>query len=92
MIKYIFDNDLCNKEYVAAYTNASFIVGKDFSFKDGLFSGYDAKNRKYDKSKWAFKMDKKGCQEMNRILQHSRCVFDLLKKHFGSLQQKVDSK
>jgi formate dehydrogenase major subunit len=92
MIKYILDNDFYNKEYVAAYTNASFIVGKDFSFKDGLFSGYDAENRKYDKSKWAFEMDKKGCPEMDRSLQHSRCVFQLLKKHYSRYNLDLVSK
>jgi len=39
MIKYILDNNLYNEEYTAAYTNASFIVGKAFGFKDGLFPG-----------------------------------------------------
>ena len=92
MIKYILDNDLYNKECVAAYTNASFIVGKDFSFKDGLFSGYDTKNRKYDKSKWAFEMDKKGCPAMDRSLQHSRCVFQLLKKHYSRYNLDLVSK
>jgi anaerobic selenocysteine-containing dehydrogenase len=33
MIKYILDNDLTQKEYVLHYTNASFIVSKDFSFQ-----------------------------------------------------------
>jgi anaerobic selenocysteine-containing dehydrogenase len=38
MIKYILDNNLYSKEYVALYTNAPFIVGKKYGFKDGLFS------------------------------------------------------
>jgi formate dehydrogenase major subunit len=42
MIKYILDNQLYNVEYVNLYTNAAFIVGKDYGFKDGLFTGYDA--------------------------------------------------
>ncbi len=66
MIKYILDNDLIFKEYVVNYTNAPLIVGKDFDFKDGLFSGYDATTRKYDKKKWAFEMDDKACPSATR--------------------------
>jgi anaerobic selenocysteine-containing dehydrogenase len=32
-----------------AYTNASLIVREDYSFDDGLFSGYNAEKRQYDK-------------------------------------------
>ena len=59
MIKYILENNLYHKEYVANYTNASFIVGDDYDFKDGMFSGYDEKTRKYDKTKWLIKQMKK---------------------------------
>ena len=83
MIKYILENKLYNEAYVANYTNAPFIVGKAYGFKDGLFSGYDAKNKKYDKKKWAFDMDANGVPKMDRSLKNSRCVFQLLKKHFS---------
>jgi formate dehydrogenase major subunit len=89
MIKYILDNELYNKEYTAAYTNAPFIVGKDYSFKDGLFSGYKGANEgegpslgSYDKSKWAFEMDEKGVPKMDRDMKHERSVFQLMKAHY----------
>ena len=83
MINYIISNNLYNKEYMAYYTNASFILGKKFGFKDGLFSGYNKKTRSYDKSKWAFDKDKKGIPERDHSLKNSRCVFQQLKKHFS---------
>ena len=83
MIKYILDNDLYFKEYVVNYTNASFIVGKDYSFKDGLFSGYDPKTHKYDKSTWKFEYESEGIPKKDPTLKHPRCVFQLLKKHFS---------
>ncbi len=83
MIKYILDNNLHFEEYIANYTNAPFIVGPAFDFKDGLFSGYDPDNRKYDKSKWAFEMDADGVPKMDRTLKNERTVFQLLKKHFA---------
>ncbi len=82
MIKYILDNDLYNHEYVAAYTNAPFIVGKAFNFENGLFAGFDANKKKYNKKKWAFEMDAKGVPKLDRTLQHERSVFQLLKKHY----------
>jgi formate dehydrogenase major subunit len=57
MINYIVSNDLDFREYVTAYTNASFIV--DESYRDtedlkGLFSGYDHENASYDPSSWHY--------------------------------------
>ncbi len=82
MIKYIVDNDLIQKEYVLHYTNASFIVSKDFSFSDGLFSGFDEAGRKYDKKSWDFEMDENGVPKRDMTLQDPRCVYQILKKHY----------
>ncbi len=98
MIKYILDNDLYNKEYTAAYTNAGFILGKKYGFKDGLFSGYKPGKKggpstgSYDKSTWAFDMDDKGVPRMDRTLKHKRCVFQLLKKHYSRYNLDIVSK
>ena len=83
MINYILENDLYFKEYVVENTNASFIVSKDFGFKDGLFSGFDPKKRKYDKKSWSFDMDAQGVPLRDKTLQDPRCVFQLLKKHYS---------
>ncbi|KAF1075350.1 Formate dehydrogenase subunit alpha [Halodesulfovibrio sp. MK-HDV] len=82
LVKYILDNNKFFHEYVVNYTNASFVVGKDFEFNDGLFSGFDPKKSSYDKSKWAFEMDDKGVPVRDESLKNPRCVFNLLKKHF----------
>ena len=52
MIKYIIDNKLYYRDYVASYTNASFLVNPEFKGPGeltGVFSGYDPKTRTYDK-------------------------------------------
>ncbi len=83
LINYIIHNKKYFKEYVAEYTNASFIVNKKFGFKDGLFAGYNPKTRSYDKSYWAFELDRHGVPKRDKSLKHRRCVFQLLKKHFS---------
>jgi len=86
MIKYILDNNLDFKEYVLKYTNASFLVNADYKGPgdlDGLFSGYDAKTRKYDKKTWSFQMDEAGIPKKDLALKDPHCVYQLLKKHYS---------
>ena len=55
LINYAIQNNRINKEYVANYTNASFIVREDFKLPDdGLYSGYDAQKKTYDKISWNY--------------------------------------
>ena len=83
LIHYILQNDLYFREYLVNYTNASFIVGKEYGFKEGLFSGFDSKTGKYDKSSWAFEKESTGMPKTDPSLKHPRCVFQLLKKHYN---------
>jgi len=83
MMNYILSNEKYHMEYAANYTNASFIVGSQFDFKDGLFSGYDPKAKKYDKSQWAFEKDENGVPKRDLTLKDPRCVFQLMKKHYS---------
>jgi len=82
MIKYIIENNKYFKEYVAEYTNASFIVDKQFAFKDGLFTGFKSNEKKYDKSSWKFELDGTGAPKKDKTLKDPRCVFQLLKNHY----------
>jgi len=86
MINYLLENDLFLKEYVVNYTDAPFLVNPDFKMPgelDGVFSGYDEENSKYDKKSWAFQLDEKGVPKKDRSLQDPNCVFQLLKKHYS---------
>lgn len=83
MINYILSKNLYFKDYVAHYTNASFIVGPKYHFKDGLFSGFDPATRKYDKRAWAYQVDENGVPKKDPSLKNPRCVFQLLKKHYA---------
>jgi len=88
MVNYVLDDmgqrpGTYNMEYVREYTNASFLINQDFKFEDGIFSGYDASTRSYDKSSWQYQLDKSGNPKMDKELQDPYCVFQLLKKHFS---------
>jgi len=79
--KYLLDHDKINHAYVAAFTNASFVVREGFSFKDGLFSGYDPDKRAYDTESWEYEIGPDGFAVVDPTLQHPRCVMQLLRQH-----------
>ncbi len=81
VILYLLNNEKFNREYTEAYTNASLIVREDYSFDDGLFSGYNAEKRQYDKTSWNYELDESGFAKRDTTLQHPRCVWNLLKQH-----------
>ncbi|AKO45416.1 formate dehydrogenase-N subunit alpha [[Haemophilus] ducreyi] len=81
VIKYLLDHDKIQHEYVKHYTNASFLINEDFGFEDGLFTGYDAEKRQYDKTSWFYQLDENGQPKRDLTLQHPRCVLNLLRTH-----------
>jgi formate dehydrogenase major subunit len=55
VIRYALENNRINKDYLVNYTNASFVIKEGFKLpEDGLYSGYDATKRSYDKSSWNY--------------------------------------
>src|SRR6476660_6673708 len=66
LIRYVIANDLIHRDYVRDNTNASFLVGENYSFHDGLFSGYDAQKRQYDTKAWGYDVDQEKTAEFVR--------------------------
>src|SRR2546423_567242 len=57
IVNYILTNERWFDEYVKRYTNAPVIVSEDFSDtedNDGLFSGWDPEEGKYDVTTWQY--------------------------------------
>ncbi|MGO8609261.1 hypothetical protein ACC848_40580, partial [Rhizobium johnstonii] len=79
LINWLIENDKIQWEYVKVYTNAGFIVSEGFDFDDGMFSGYDEGQKKYDNETWYYELDENGYAKTDLTLQHPRCVFQLLK-------------
>lgn len=83
VINYLLSNDKIQTEYVRSYTNASFIVGPDFQFEDGLFSGYDETKRRYDNKSWGYAMGEDGYAKVDPTMQDPNCVLQVMKRHYS---------
>ena len=91
VINYLLTNDKIQHEYVKAYTDASIIVRADYTFENGLFSGYNAEKRSYDKSTWKYELGADGYAKTDPTLTHPRCVFILMKNHYARYTPEVVS-
>lgn len=84
LIHYLLANNKIHEEYVKNYTNAAYIVNPEYSFKDGLFSGFDEATKKYtSKATWTYEM-KNNLPVIDPTLQNPRCVINMLKDHYKS--------
>ena len=84
IINYLLTNDKIQHDYVRNYTDMPFIVREDFAFNDGLYSGWDDSKNKYtDKSSWNYEMGDDGYAKVDPTLEHPRCVYQLMKKHYA---------
>ena len=129
IINYVIQNERCFRDYLVAYTNAPTIINEDFADTedlDGVFSGLDRENRKYDIHTWMYagmevqtasgNRDQEyeertggssvgesargethgsggaaigGQPENDPDLLHTRCVFQILKRHFARYTPEV---
>ena len=83
VINYLLANDKIHHEYVVNYTNAPYLVRDDFTFEDGIFSGYDADKRSYDRESWNYQIGPDGYVMVDMTLQNPRCVYQLMKQHYS---------
>ena len=129
LINHVIENDKYFRDYVVAYTNAPAILREEFRDTedlDGLFSGFDPEQRKYDFHTWQYEGTEvqaasgqrdqayedqpgeggggddgshltargestgsggsnvgAGEAERDETLQHPRCVFQVVKRHYA---------
>ena len=83
VINYLLSHDRIQRQYVTHYTDFTFIVNEAFSFKDGIYSGYDAGRRGYDRSSWDYEFGEDGYVRTDPTLEHPRCVYNLMKQHYA---------
>jgi formate dehydrogenase major subunit len=83
LINYLLTNNKFQRDYVVNYTDLPFIVKEGFSFTNGIYSGYDADKRKYDRTSWDYEIGADGYAKVDPTLTHPRCVYTLLKQHYA---------
>jgi formate dehydrogenase major subunit len=81
LINYVLQNNLYHADYVKYATNAAFVVKEGYSFKDGLFNGYDAAKRTYNTAAWAYETGPNGFVTTN--IDHPRSVLNLMREHYS---------
>src|SRR5438067_8239871 len=82
LINYVLDRGKAFRDYVVPYTNASVILPdgvKDSEDLDGLFSGWNPETGAYDPHTWSLEHS----PGVDPELEHPRCVFQVLKRHFA---------
>ncbi|MGH2730143.1 MAG: molybdopterin-dependent oxidoreductase, partial [Actinomycetota bacterium] len=87
IVNYIIEGERYFRDYVVNYTNAPTIVSDDFQDTedlDGLFSGWDPEAGRYSGDSWHYKG-----AERDYDLQHPRCVFQILKRHYSRYTPEV---
>jgi len=82
VINHLLTTDKIQHEYVRNYTDYTFIVREDFTFENGIYSGYNDKNHSYDRHTWDYEMGPDGFVKTDPTLAHPRCVYQLMKKHY----------
>ncbi len=86
VINFMLARDRIQREYVANYTNASFLIKEGFKLpgdNEGLFSGFDHEKRVYDKSSWGYEIGPDGYVLVDPTLENPRCVYQLMKRHYS---------
>ena len=82
LINFVVANNLYHKDYVANYTNAAFLVNKDFAFHDGLFSGFNKDKRTYNPETWNYQLDAEKKPLTDPTLTNPQCVFQIMKAFY----------
>ena len=86
LVRHVLENDLWFREYVVHYTNASVILKEEFRDTedlDGFFSGWNEESGSYDPTTWHYEGDETDRPHRDFTLEHPRCVFQVLKRHFA---------
>jgi len=86
LIHYTLEKEKFFKEYVVPFTNASCILKEDYQDaedQEGFFSGWEESKRAYIPQSWMYEGDDLGHPKRDLSLQHPRCVFQILKRHYS---------
>ncbi len=81
LIHHALEHEFVHRDYLAAHTDAGFLVDPAFTFEDGRFG--PVHEGKYTREHWRYQRDEHGRVKIDSSLEDPNCVFQLLKRHFG---------
>ncbi len=91
IINYILENKLYDEEFILDHTNAQLLIKDDFGFNEGLFTGYNKAEFKYDNSSWGYILDEDGYPVKGESLDDPRTVFSRLQEFYKRYDLKTSS-
>ena len=86
LVRHAIEEGRVFTDYVRPYTNAGVILREDLRDSEdlgGVFSGWDPRESRYDPSSWQYQRDEQGDYAFDPTLQHPRCVYQVLRRHFA---------
>jgi formate dehydrogenase major subunit len=94
LVNHVLTHGKWFEEYVRAYTNAATIIEEGFADTEdlaGLFSGYREGDHEYDPGSghWHYQGASSAHVHTDPTLQHPRCVFQILRRHFSRYTPEV---
>ncbi len=92
VINYLLTHDKIHHDYVKLNTDATFLLKPNFKFEGGLYSGYNADRRSYDKASWGYQMGEDGFIKVDDSMQDPLCVFQQMKRHYARYTPELVSK
>ena len=97
LVRHIIENNLFFRDYVVHFTNASCILRERFSRhrrrSDRIFLRMERRERTYEKESWLYDGDRDlSFPRRDLTLQHPRCVFQTLRRHFARYTPEIVEK
>jgi formate dehydrogenase major subunit len=83
VINHLLASKLYDEAYVKLHTNALLVVRDDFAFTEGLFSGFQQGQFKYDNASWGYVLDPETRKPLKAdSLDDPRTVFSRMREFF----------
>ncbi|MBR1396100.1 MAG: formate dehydrogenase-N subunit alpha [Selenomonadaceae bacterium] len=82
IINYVLQNKKYNEDYLRRNTNTYCLLRPDFSFDDGIFSGYNEATRSYNKETWKYQLDGAGKPIKAASMDEPNTVMSCMKEHY----------
>lgn len=92
LIHYLLQSDRLDIDYIEANTNALYRTQPDFTFLEGVFSGFNRAQRRYSPDTWSYEFLENGLPGQARDLDSDGTVFSRLVSFFDRFRPSLVSR